>query len=100
MNTLLSSMNLKPVNRSMLKKREREAGLYIERVAKGSCIEAATEEKDLILAEQSTVDCDTVPVRMKCNASREVKVIIAARELIEHSKEETCHRIACFFLII
>ena len=47
-NTLLSSMNVKPVNHSVLKKREREAGLSIERVAKRSCTEAATEEKELI----------------------------------------------------
>ena len=59
-NTLLSTMNVKPVNHSVLKKREREAGLSIERVAKRSCTEAATEEKELILAEQSTVDCDIV----------------------------------------
>ena len=51
-NTLLSLMNVKPVNHSVLKKRKR--------VAKGSCIEAATEEKELLLGEQSTFDCDIV----------------------------------------
>ena len=59
-NTLLSSINVKPVNHSVLEKREREAGHSIERVAKRSCIEAATEEKELILGEQSTFNCDIV----------------------------------------
>ena len=58
--TLLSSVNVKPVNHSVQEKREREAGQSIERVDKRSCIEAATEEKESILGEQSTFDCDIV----------------------------------------
>ena len=47
LNTILTTMNIPNISRSTFKRREREVGLAVEQVAKKSCVEAVTQEKQM-----------------------------------------------------
>ncbi len=46
LNTILTTMNIPPITHGTFKKREREVGLAVEKVAKRSCSEVLMKEKE------------------------------------------------------
>lgn len=57
-NALLSSMNIPPIARNTLKRREREVGPAVEKVAKRSCTDAFSEEREKSGGENITTSYD------------------------------------------
>ena len=56
LNTILTTMNIPNISRRTFKRREREVGLAVEQVAKKSCIEAVTQEKQMEIENGGVAD--------------------------------------------
>ena len=56
LNTILTTMNIPAISRSTFKRREREVGLAVEKVAKKSCIDVVTKEREMEIENGAVAD--------------------------------------------